>query len=110
MRGTRQGKHEDRCSVRAFALACACAAVPIASAQIPPGLDKGHRILLERGFQIQAIAVDQPEVPNWSVFDAGGWTSVDFAQNYFGPSNYLGPSPGHHLWSAWYTDYSHTSF
>ena len=73
-------------------------------------LDKGHRILLERGFQIGATAVDQPEIPNWSVFDPGGWNQVDFAQNFYGPGNYLGPAPGNHVWSAWYLDYSHTSF
>src|SRR5947199_10180345 len=73
-------------------------------------LDKGHRILLERGLQIHAMAVDQPEVPNWSVFDAGGWNGVDFQFNYFAPQAYLGPSPGNHVWQATYAAYSHTSF
>src|SRR3954451_3174091 len=73
-------------------------------------LDKGHRILLERGFQINAMAVDQPEVPNWSVFDAGGWNGVDFQFNYFAPSAYLGAAPGNHVWQASYPDYTHTSF
>src|SRR6185369_13521609 len=73
-------------------------------------LDKGHRILLERVLQIHAMAVDQPEVPNWSVFDAGGWNGVDFQFNYFAPSAYLGPAPGNHVWQATYADYSHTSF
>jgi autotransporter-associated beta strand protein len=73
-------------------------------------LDKGHRILLERGLQIHAMAVDQPEIPNWSVFDAGGWNGIDFQFNYFGPQGYLGPAPGNHVWQATYADYSHTSF
>src|SRR3954470_8137884 len=76
----------------------------------PLNLDKGHRILLERGFQINAMAVDQPEVPNWSVFDAGGWNGVDFQFNYFAPSAYLGAAPGNHVWQASYPDYTHTSF
>jgi autotransporter-associated beta strand protein len=73
-------------------------------------LDKGHRILLERGLQIHAMAVDQPEIPNWSVFDAGGWNGVDFQFNFYGPTNYLGSAPGNHVWQATYSDYSHTSF
>src|SRR5262245_27384544 len=73
-------------------------------------LDKGHRILLERGLQIHAMAVDQPEIPNWAVFDAGGWNGVDFQFNFYGPTNYLGPAPGNHVWQATYSDYTHTSF
>src|SRR6476659_3718080 len=60
-------------ALRAMALACSYSIASVAYAQIPPGLDKGHRILLEKGFAIHAMAVDQPEVPNWSAFDAGGW-------------------------------------
>src|SRR5205809_4397257 len=81
-----------------------------AAQAIPPGLDKGHRILLERGLQVHAMAVDQPEIPNWSVFDAGGWNGVDFQFNYFAPQAYLGPAPGNHVWQASYADYGHTSF
>src|SRR5437016_5000465 len=73
-------------------------------------LDKGHQILLDKGFQIHAMAVDQPEIPNWTVFDAGGWNGVDFQFNFYGPFNYLGPAPGHHIWQATYADYAHTSF
>jgi len=56
------------------------------------------------------MAVDQPEIPNWSVFDAGGWNGVDFQFNYFAPSAYLGTAPGNHVWQATYSDYNHTSF
>src|SRR6476659_1318959 len=94
----------------ALALPCALAAAQALRAQTIPGLDKGHQILLNRGFQIHAMAVDQPEIPNWSVFDAGGWNGVDFEFNYFAPSAYLGPAPGNHVWQATYADYSHTSF
>jgi autotransporter-associated beta strand protein len=93
-----------------MALPCSLAAAGVAQGQVPQGLDKGHRILLEKGFAIHAMAVDQPEIPNWSVFDAGGWNGVDFQFNYFAPQAYLGAAPGNHVWQASYTDYSHTSF
>src|SRR5947207_5236904 len=99
-----------RRALRAIALPCALVAARAVQAQIPPGLDKGHRILLQKGFAIHAMAVDQPEVPNWSVFDAGGWNGVDFQFNYFAPQAYLGAAPGNHIWQATYADYSHTSF
>jgi autotransporter-associated beta strand protein len=92
------------------AVVAACAPGALRAQVIPPGLDKGHRILLEKGFAIHAMAVDQPEVPNWAVFDAGGWNGVDFQFNYFAPSAYLGAAPGNHIWQASYVDYGHTSF
>ena len=36
-----------------MALACSYSIASVAYAQIPPGLDKGHRILLEKGFAIR---------------------------------------------------------
>ena len=68
----------------AIGLACVLAQTPNVFADLAD-LDKGHRILLERGLQIHAMAVDQPEIPNWSVYDAGGWNGVDFQFNYFAP-------------------------
>src|SRR6478735_7171729 len=109
MRRARRGRVEGRI-LAAIAGPCAAAMASSVLAQIPPGLDKGHRILLERGLQIHAMAVDQPEIPNWSVFDAGGWNGVDFQFNYFAPSEYLGAAPGNHVWQATYADYGHTSF
>ena len=74
-------------------------------------ISKGHRILLERGFQIQGFVVDNwgASPPVWSVFDNANFNTPDWSWNFYGPANYYGASPAR-PWTASYSDYSHTNF
>jgi hypothetical protein len=84
-------------------------AAPVAVLSQP--LDKGHRILLERGFQIQGFVVDNfgASPPVWSVFDNANFNTPDWSWNFYGPWNYYGASPTR-PWTASYSDYNHTNF
>src|SRR3954468_18303549 len=81
--------------------------VQISVAQI----SKGHRLLQERGFQIQAFVVDNfgESPPVWSVFDNANFNTPDWSWNFYGPGNYYGASSAR-PWTAAYSDYSHTNF
>src|ERR1051326_2482693 len=74
-------------------------------------ISKGHRILLDRGFQIQAFVVDNygASPPVWSVFDNANFNTPDWSWNFYGPWNYYGASPTR-PWTASYGDYTHTNF
>ena len=71
-------------------------------------ISKGHRILLERGLQVQAFVVDSfgASPPVWSVFDNANFNTADWSWNFYGPGTYA-PT---RLWTASYSDYSHTNF
>src|SRR3954447_23668429 len=86
--------------------------VALSQAQISIAqISKGHRILLERGFQIQAFVVDNygASPPVWSVFDDANFNTPDWSWNFYGPANYYGSSSAR-PWTASYSDYSHTNF
>src|SRR5437016_2070110 len=60
-----------------------------ARAQVPPGLDKGHGILLQRGLQIEAQS-----------FTVGGWTTSRWASSNFTTINWQSASPMPSFYSA----------
>ena len=60
---------------RVAALLALCAALSAAGADAPPSLDKGHRILLQRGLQIQAVTL--PE------FNDGWFSQRDLRLSHF---------------------------
>ncbi len=89
------------CAVLGLGL-CLVGTLP-AAAQIPATLDKGHRILLQRGLQIQAQAFDTT-----GTFDLNRWAGSNFTTvNWQWGANpaLMGAAPGI-PWGRWsYFDY-----
>ncbi len=90
-------------------LLLAATAVPFAAgpaaAQIPTTLDKGHRLLLEQGLQIQAMVTPYPVHFDLDLWAQSNFTTVQWQWN----ANHLdlmGPTPGL-PWGEWVNyDYS----
>ncbi len=64
-------------------------------------LDRGHRILIERGFQLQALVLDTNSF-NVQQFQAANFTTANFWARDLAPS-FLAPAPGL-PWGRWTDD------
>jgi hypothetical protein len=64
-------------------------------------LDRGHRILLERGLQLQATVLDTTtfDLETW---EASNFTTPDFFASSLAPQ-FLAPAPGILPWARWTT-------
>jgi len=68
---------------------------------IPSELDRGHRILLQRGLQLQTTVLDYKTF-DVDEFKSSNFTTPDFWARDLAPQ-YLAPAPGKLPWARWTT-------